>query len=176
MDVHHEGVRPPSAHLSDLDVRALVEVHGHSTTSSKRVAADIPFLISKLEQAKVFGCFLESCVDIISGDVAVTSRRQKVGVDARAFGATILENVVDSSSQRFDWAGVGSSAFNVDGFTLDSILLISNPEGGLSCSLKLRPRRIVGDDVVLGISKSDIGNSERLGLSSLGLFGILTHP
>jgi hypothetical protein len=63
----------------------------------------------------------------------------------------------------------------MDGFTFDSVLLVSNPEGSLSCRSQFGPRRVVWDDVVLGISKGDIGNNESLSLSTLGLFGVLTN-
>ena len=36
------------------------------------------------------------------------------------------ENMMDTAGQGFDWAGGGASAFHVDGFTLDTILLIAN--------------------------------------------------
>ena len=76
----------------------------------------------------------------------------------------MLENMVDPSCKRLDWACVCASALHMDGFTFDSILLVTNPEGSLSRSLQLGPMRVVWDDVVLGISKGDIGNKESLSL------------
>ena len=48
VDVHEEGVGAPAAHLSDLDVAAVVQMHGHGSASSERVAADVTFVIAKL--------------------------------------------------------------------------------------------------------------------------------
>ena len=87
----------------------------------------------------------------------------------------MLENMVDPSCKRLDWACVCASALHMNGFTFDSILLVANPEGSLSCSSQLGPRRVVWDDVVVGISKGDIGNNESFSLSTLGLFGVLTN-
>jgi hypothetical protein len=81
MNVHEESIRAPSAHLPDLDIRATIEMHGHCSTSSKRMATDITFLIAKVKQAKAFGSMLESFVDVSVGDIAVTVISQVIGVD-----------------------------------------------------------------------------------------------
>ena len=81
MDVHQEGIRAPSAHLPDLDIRATIEMHSHCSTSSKRMATDVTFPIAQVKQTQAFGSTLESIVDVSVGDIAVTVISQVIGVD-----------------------------------------------------------------------------------------------
>ena len=55
MDVHQEGVRAPTAHHLDLDVRAFVKMHGHSSPSSEGMATNIALFIAKFEEVISFG-------------------------------------------------------------------------------------------------------------------------
>ena len=47
MYVHEEGVTLPATHFSDGHWVNLVEMHGHGTTGSERVATDVVGCVSK---------------------------------------------------------------------------------------------------------------------------------
>ena len=82
------------------------------------------------------------------------------------------ENMMDTAGQGFDWAGGGASAFHVDGFTLDTILLIANAKCCFNCSVEGGQGGIIGDDVVLCITKGDVhggGLNQALTWSEQGL-------
>ena len=86
------------------------------------------------------------------------------------------ENMMDTAGQGFDWAGGGASAFHVDGFTLDTILLIANAKCCFNCSVEGGQGGIIGDDVVLCITKGDVVNEKCLSLAATWLFGVLPNP
>jgi hypothetical protein len=98
MDIHEESVGLPSAHFLDGDGVTAIEVHGHRTSSTEGVAADIRFGISKgVEASFVGGCF-ESSIDVVSGDLAPGAiERVLIVENASSWVASVCDDVIHTT-------------------------------------------------------------------------------
>ena len=74
MNVHEESVGFPSAMFFDCFRGYPVEVHGHCTSSSERMAAHIISSVAQFGETNSFSCILDSLIDVTLVDVAALPR------------------------------------------------------------------------------------------------------
>ena len=96
MNVHEESVGFPSAMFFDCFRGYPIEVHGHGTSSSERMAAHIISSVAQFGKTNSFSCILDSLVDVTLVDVAALSRLVVVK-DVAFSRAAMGENVVNST-------------------------------------------------------------------------------
>ena len=133
MDVHEEGVRLPAPHFANCLGANAIEVHGHCSTGSEGVAADIILGVAKIVQPNVSSCLLEVGVDVVSCDLTEGDTEWVVEIEnASGGGSRVAKNVVYSASKGLDGAVDGASTFLMDTFTFDAILLVRHTDGSFS--------------------------------------------
>ena len=177
MDALQEGGGlPASKFLDGLGICA-VQMEGHGSTCSERVAADVRGFVTPSAEPSLCSSLFQQLVDVVSSDGSGTGVEGMVDtVDGSVRGAPIRENVMHSSSQGFDWAVHGLSAVLGDALTFSAILLAGN-DNGCGCGLvELVQGCRVGDDV-LSLPESDIFHSKGNGVAcaTCSRWGVLTN-
>ena len=80
-------------------------MHGHGSTSSERVAADVVPGVAQVIEADVVGCCFEGCVDVGRCDCFPKAAGGLSVVGEGCAGRALMRHdVVDSSGQGFDGA------------------------------------------------------------------------
>ena len=178
MDILQEGSGLPAAKFLDGLGICTIQVEGHGSPRSQRVATDVGgFIASSVESNLPCGLF-QKLVDVGGSDCPVTGVEWMFDtVDGCVRGATIRENVVHSSSQGFDWTVHCLGAVLGDALTLGAILLARNDNRGCCGLVELTQRRSVGDDM-LALPKGHILHSKRNGVASSTSSGwsVLPNP
>ena len=98
MNIHQERIRFPATHFANCNCIYFVEVHCHGSASSKGVAADVGWFVSKAVQANVTGGLLDGFANMVCGDLSPGCEQLVVViVDWCCLGSAIAENMVHSS-------------------------------------------------------------------------------
>jgi len=105
MDAFQECVGGPAAVLFDDGGINPIELHGHGPTSPEGVAANIGAVESKLMEAQAGDSIFQGSVDVTGGDLTGVPRSFKVGADGSVGVGGVGQDVGNSVSQGFDWAG-----------------------------------------------------------------------
>lgn len=164
--------------LFDSDAVNAIEFHGHGSTCSEGVAADIVGHEATVFQVKGFDSVLEGFVDVAGKNLLGLANVLVVGGDGGVGVSGVGHDVGDPSGKGSDWAGGCSSALLVDALASVSILLVADGECGLVCLEKLTEWGSVGDDGVILTAEGDVFDSKSLcSLPFLGVvMGVLAHP
>ena len=140
-------------------------MHGHGSTSSERVAADVVPGVAQVVEADVVGCCFEGCVDVGGCDCFPKAAGGLSVVGEGCAGRALMRHdVVDSAGQGFDGAVLCLGAFHMYALAFDSIFLVVDAECSFGCCEQLWQRCCIWYEASSGVSKSDIHASERLGV------------
>ena len=163
MDVHEKGIRLPASNFLDGDGVNTIQVHGHRSTCTEGMTADIIWFVAKVVKTNLFGRLLQSLVDVVCCNLLPCCKHGVTVVEDSGFCiAPILKDVMDTPCQRFDGTVVIARALLVYALAFDAILLIWNADGCFVGCVEDMKWGGAGDKTAFFGSEGDIFDSKGL--------------
>jgi len=146
----------------DGDTVNAIEFHGHGSTSTKGVTADIGAVVAKSLQAQLGDQSFDFDIDVCRRDLLGLVVQIIVGAQGSRRVSRVPHDVGHSLCQSFDRTGCEACAVVVDALASPPILLVGNLEGGMGGGEQFRQRCCVVDEGMVSPSKEDVLHSEAL--------------
>lgn len=107
-----------------------VEVHGHGTSGSERVATDIRGCVAILrrEETQAVHAAFDGSVNVATVDVARLAQTGVVGSDGSVASAPMCVDMGDASREGANGTEIGAGGRIMDALALDSVLLVGDTE------------------------------------------------